>query len=281
MHFNFRGMFRRLCLSIVVILFFAMTAYSAENTVRKITLAAMPFEPSVGELMPDGGYCVHIASEAFKRAGYPVEVNYVPWARALEGAKAGVYDGVLGIYYNEERSAFLAYTDPLYQDRNVFFKRTADHIDGASLKDLTPYTIGIVQGASFSAEFDSATYLKKEAASSNELNIKKLVKGRIDLFAVEDKNYVLYLVNTQYPEWKGVIEPIDIPLGYSNLHVAISRKVKGYQAVVDAFNKGLREIVADGTMDRILKGHGMVRDIRQDGKLTFIESLESLTRGQK
>ncbi len=55
------------------------------------------------------------------------------------------------------------------------------HRDFFTLEDLRPYKIGMTRGAAISPEFDSANYLHKEKVKHDSLNVKKLLKGRVDL----------------------------------------------------------------------------------------------------
>lgn len=183
-----------------------------------------------------------------------VELEWLPWARAFELAKKGEYDGVLGAWYTEERTQFFIYTNPFLSTELVFFKRKGEPVAYTSLQDLKPYTIGV---ARYSGPYE---LLKPELeenldiATSADLNIQKLMQERFDLLADEKLN-VLYIINTQFPEWRDAIEILDPPLQINQLHVIISRHRTDAQVIVDAFNRGLKEIQEDGTFDGILKAH--------------------------
>lgn len=115
---------------------------------------------------------------------------------------------------------------------------------------MTPYTIGYLRGGSFGAEFDAATYLKKEDVTENEQNIKKLVAGRIDLI-IAHRLLILYLLKTKYPEWQNEIEFIDPSWLLINVHHAISRTNPNAEKIVADFNRGLQAIKDDGTYQKI------------------------------
>jgi len=56
-----------------------------------------------------------------------------------------------------------------------------------SLKYLAPYRIGVVNGYVNTPELDRADFLKKDGVTNDLQNIRKLVRGRVDLI-LEEKN---------------------------------------------------------------------------------------------
>jgi len=233
----------------------ALTVPGGWAAERKLVLATCNWEPFFGETLLNGGYVIEITREAFRHAGYEIDVKFVPWKRAVELAKTGEYDGVIGTNYSEERARTYRLTDVVYIEENGFFRKKGRSITYTALQDLTPYTIGYMRGGSFGAEFDAATYLKKEDVTDNEMNIRKLKAGRIDLF-ISARVIVLHLLRTKYPEWKDEIEFIEPPFLLINVHHAISRAVPDYEKVVTDFNRGLKEIRDDGTYQKIFEKHG-------------------------
>jgi len=85
--------------------------------------------------------------------------------------------------------------------------------------------------------------------------LRKLTKKRVDLVVV-DKFVGNDIIKKSLPEAMGQIEPIDPPLEIKDLYLCISRKTKDANIKFEALKKGLEEIKADGTMERILKKHG-------------------------
>ena len=76
---------------------------------KKVTLATDPWPPYYGPDLENQGYFTEISRAAFQRAGYQLVVEFVPWKRALKMAKTGKYDGVLGAFYNDERTQWFTH----------------------------------------------------------------------------------------------------------------------------------------------------------------------------
>ncbi|MBF0203769.1 MAG: transporter substrate-binding domain-containing protein [Desulfamplus sp.] len=238
-----------LCLLITLI---STTGWTKE---KKLVLNTCNWEPFWGEKLVNGGYVMEITREAFLRAGYEIEVKFVPWKRALEETKEGDVDGVIGMNYSEERAQTYYLTNVVYVEENGFFRKKGSSITYTTLHDLTPYTIGYIRGGSFGATFDKATYLKKEDVTDNEQNINKLMLGRIDVF-ISSKLLILYMLATKYPEFQGEIEFIEPAFEMINVHHAISRANPNAKKIVADFNQRLKEITDDGTVAKIIKMRG-------------------------
>lgn len=228
------------------------TAPSKGNLIK---LATLDWPPYVGQDLPKYGFTTAIISEAFKRAGYEVQVDFMPWTRVVQETEAGKYDAAFPEYYSDERAAAFFMSEPFASGPLGFYKRKADKISYTKLEDLKPYRIGVVLGYINTPEFDAADYLQKDAANSDEQNLQKLFAGRIDL-AVIDKFVAQYLIQTSVPEAAGALEFMEPPLLDQALYVIFSRKVAGSEEKLQAFNAALKTMREDGTLERILEEYG-------------------------
>ncbi len=112
----------------------------------------------------------------------------------------------------------------------------------------------MIRGASISKEFDSADYLHKEKVSSPDLNIRKLLKRRVDLI-VEQKKVILNFLQTRFPDKTDSLVALDPPLKISKYYNAFSKNYPDYKQRVKDFNTGLQTIKKDGTYQKVIDGH--------------------------
>ena len=222
---------------------------------KKIVLATDPWPPFYGPDIKNGGYLTEIVKESFKRVGYDCKVEFVPWKRAVDEAKKGKYDGLLGAFYTEDRLKDFKYSEPVTESQLVFFSKKGRDIPYKKLEDLSQYKIGVIGGYQYSEEFDAAEYLYKEEVPKVEQNIKKVIADRIDIF-IDSKEVVLYLLRTTLSDYSGLLEMIDPPYKINQLYIPISKKVTNYEQIVHDFNRGLSMIREDGTYDNIMKNRG-------------------------
>ena len=74
-------------------------------------------------------------------------------------SEEGKADGLFPAYRNKEREEKYVFTEPYTSGLVGFFKLKGSKITYSTLKDLTPYRIGIVRGYANTPEFDAADYL--------------------------------------------------------------------------------------------------------------------------
>ncbi len=223
---------------------------------KKIVLNTMESVPYQGQNLDNQGFLVEISKEAFKRVGYDLEIKFVPWKRALKEAEYGAVDGVLGAWYNEERAKSFEYTDYITKSRLVFLKRKNQQIKYDTLQDLKDYRIGVVRGYTYSDEFDTATYLKKETVKNTELNLRKLIFNRIDL-TPDIEEVAFYIIKSKLPDHIGSIKSVGKPLKVHLIYNIISKKTTHFEIITQDFNRGLKMMKKDGTYHKILQENGI------------------------
>ncbi len=242
-------------LSVCFLLSASVLSPPASAQKKIITLATDKWEPFYGPDIKNQGYFIEITKEAFKRKGYDCKIEFVPWKRAFETAKRGQFDGVLGIFYKEKRTAFFEYSIPISESRMVFWAKKDRRISYNSLSDLKPFKIGYVYGYFYNTAFEEADYLTKIKAYNTEVNIKLLIQGKLDLIIASDK-VVYYLLQNKFGKMAGSVKPLNKPLAVNRLHIVISKRIDNSLLIIENFNRGIDEIKRDGTFEKIMKKHG-------------------------
>jgi polar amino acid transport system substrate-binding protein len=235
------------------VLQFVTTGFCSERHLRFVTVA---WEPYYGPNLLSQGYVAEITRAALWRVGYTMQIDFVPWKRALHDAKNGYYNGVLGLFYSDERAEWMAYSESIASDQLVFFAKKGRMISWEKLEDLKLVTIGTEQGFVYTDEFDSAVFLKKEPVRNVELNLKKLLENRIDLVAAS-RNVFLHWINTESPDKLEQVQVIPKQLSENKIYNGFLKNDPLYETYVMDFNRGLQEIKADGTLAVIMKKHGL------------------------
>ncbi len=236
----------------IILFLFISPVFSSEKT---IVLATLDWEPYIGKNLKKQGYVAQIVKESFNRVGYKVQFKFYPWSRSLMLAKLGVVDGYFPEYYSKKVESHSKFSKPFKGGPLGFFKNSTSTINYKKLEDLKSYKIGVVKDYINTLEFDNASYLKKESVSSDILNVRKLLAGRIDLF-VADKFVALHLLEQDSPNKKSQLEFIEPALEIKELYVCISNLSKNADIKLYDFNKGLEQIKKDGTLNQIMKEHG-------------------------
>lgn len=229
---------------------------------KMIRLSASEFPPYMGETLLAQGVLTEIVFESYKRMGYEVIIEFKPWARALEEAELGEYDGIYGLWHRPEREEWFLFSDPIMANEVGFYKRVGEEIPFAEMKDLEPYVVGVVRGYVNPPEFEAVTTIKRDEAVDDAMNLNKLCHNRIDLALVE-RGVGIFVLNSQLPECQDKLEWMGAVLTSDPLYLGISKKTAGASTKIADFNEGLKLLTADGTLQEILTKHGFINEIAQ------------------
>jgi len=217
---------------------------------ESIQLVSTEYPPYMGAALPNGGITVDIVSRAFRRAGYDPVVTFRPWARALDEAQDGQYDGVVFLWHSAGREKYFAFSNALPTSQIGFYKLKSNKIAFRTLADLASYTIGIGRGYANPPSFEAA-HLQTESGVDDEENLRKLDAHRLDLVLI-DRGVAAYLLGSNLARFAGDMEWIDPPIDEQIQYLGLSLNRPGYQVKLDAFNRALASLYADGTVKSLV-----------------------------
>ncbi|WP_441351743.1 substrate-binding periplasmic protein [Vibrio sp. JPW-9-11-11] len=232
-----------------VVLFCFATAMSLSglSQANTVTLANGEWAPYMSKSLKEGGFITQVVKEAFEAEGYQVEFAYLPWKRGFEEAKAGKFDGSLIWGRNSEREQSFHFTDPVITLSTALFQQKSNPVSWSDPSDLGALKVGGVTGYAYGIEeYEKSGQVKIQRIASAENNYKKLSAGRLDV-VLEDKDVGMELI-TQL-NLTDVIEPHAKTLSDRDYFVIISKQSPRAQELVDAFNRGLAKLKAQGKLE--------------------------------
>jgi polar amino acid transport system substrate-binding protein len=265
------------CLILILVGLIFSTEVSAE--LKEVTLATLEYEPYVGSKMPNYGFATEIIVEAFKKAGYKVNIEFYPWDKGLEITKEGRVDGIYPAYYAKWREEHYAFSDPFasepvglckikstsivpgqsgfrYKTGHDISFSTDPRIDQtAALRELKQYKFGVVAGYVTTPEFDAATFLTKVEAPTDEENVRQLFQDKVQLIVI-GKYVAQNIVAKKFPWRLADLEFMEPPLEIKYLYIAFSKQASGFEKKLKDFNAGLKLIKEDGILERIMSRYG-------------------------
>lgn len=245
-------------------IFVAAFSCSAAGPVR---LVSLDWQPYAGAALPEQGAAAAVVKAALQAAGYPVDIDFYPWARAVHLVEsASEYDGIFPVYYSAARARWLNCSSSLGRSPLGFAERSNTPVKWTQLADLGAYKIGVVRDYVNTEAFDSmvaAGRIAVDAANSDAQNLQKLAHGRIDL-AVIDRNVLHQLLKGAAPRQasngaKSGVDGQELAglqfnghvLENKELYICFKRNEAG-DRIAAAFAAGLRKIDAEAIMARYL-----------------------------
>ncbi len=218
---------------------------------RTVTMVTVDWAPHYGADLPENGLMSALTVAAFKAGGHEASIEFIPWPRALKGVLEGEYDIVMGAYDNAERREIYHMSKPVYfLDTGLIARPGLNKNSYQSLRDLSPYKIGVSRGYANSEEFDAADYLDKQVSRGPILNMRKLFRGRLDMMVA---SFDLFRHNAKKEGFCiNDVEFVHPPLAKNGLFIMGSREVPDGGQIIEDFNRGLETIRENGTFDSIV-----------------------------
>lgn len=150
---------------------------------EKITLAIGDWEPYTSNRDKSGKIAEIIVYEAYKLENIDVKFVYYPWIRSYDYVKDGKHPGSFPWFRTEERlNDFIINKEPIIIEKTVFFHLKILDFDWENYSDLKKYRIGGTIGYAQSQMLEDQG-LKIEYVAIEDLNYKKILAGRLDLYA--------------------------------------------------------------------------------------------------
>ena len=227
----------------IIILFSLISEINAQE-IKKITLLTSVDNVIFNEL----------TKEILARADVEYKLIKLPWETILLKMKNGEADGVPFMFFKEERTAFIEYTDPIFDTYLEFYALPDSPMPGklSSFSDLKPYTIGLVKGYAYCKEFENAIKefeLKVDYGIDIEENFKNLNEKRIDCFAIQDFFTAPMFITGKLD--KTQFKTIPYQSCKQTLYFGFSKKSPA-KGIIPKINQVIAEIKKDGTISRIM-----------------------------
>jgi len=195
------------------------------------------------------GPSVEIVREIQRRVGSHEQIEVYPWARAYKMALEDVNVVLFSMTYAKDRHDKFKWIGPLAKKRDILVAKKGSGIEIKSLEDAKRVKrIGTLRDDTRELLLKSLGFNNLEPVSDEQKNAKKLILGRIDLWAYKKPGLrtVCELAEVDHDEVEEVFHLRDI-----ELMIAFSKQTSDelVQRWRDAFN----EMLADGTIMKIRK----------------------------
>lgn len=192
------------------------------------------------------GMDVEIVAAILDRLAVPYAIEQMTWSRALASLEQGVPDLLFELVPAADRFTRFHMVGPFRTGETVFAVRADSRLTFDSLDDLRGLIIGTGRRYSYLPEFDQATHFTRDPAPSDQLSLRKLVSGRVDM-VVGDRFALSWKARRE-----GLLDRIRFlprPLATAGRYVALPLD---RAAKADRLRSALAAMLADGSIDAIV-----------------------------
>jgi len=224
---------------------------------QKLTVVADEWPPFSGEFLPNNGLSLDVITAVLERAGYSVDVAVIPWARIMAGAREGAYDVVGSLFFTDDMTEFVTYSEAYYTTDVKFVRKIGGAATFAGLDDLLPYSIAVGDGFLYAEDFDGADHLNKITVTTTLQCVRMVAHGRADL-TLDSQEVVLHALNHEDPSLGDLVEFLPNPLASRGIHMAVRNDLPDRDTVIADFNRALSEMRSDGSYHAIVTRHHLL-----------------------
>ena len=194
------------------------------------------------------GISTEVVRAMFKRA----EINYslslrFPWDRLYRLTLDKPSYGLFSTTYTAERQPLFKWVGPLAKTSWVLLAAPGKSLNVASLKEAGQYQIGAYKNDAVSQHLESQG-LKPINALRDQENIKKLLSGKIDLWATTDP------VGRYLAKQDGV-SGLTTVLRFNEAELYLALNKDTPDEVVERLQKALDELRAEGFIDEMTSNY--------------------------
>lgn len=221
----------------------------------KILLTNGEWAPFQSENLPGYGVASRAMTAAFSAVDIDVKYGFFPWNRAMELVRQGLWDGTFMWVLTPERKKDFLVSDPLFTVQEVIFYSRAKPIVATRLEDMKGKVMGALHASAFGAQFSTLVEsgdISVIRAHTNQQLFQMLSNGRVDFvpeLETSGTDAIREFLTLQQQKQIASLKTINHPWSY---HLLISRLSKKGHYFLEAFNKGLSQIKANGEFESIM-----------------------------
>jgi polar amino acid transport system substrate-binding protein len=217
------------------------------------SVSAYAWEPFIGPSRSDGGISIKLLREIMLSQGHNIDVKPMSWSKALVVAEKGDIDILPAVWFTEERKKTMLYSEPYAYNRIVFVKHKADSYEYQGIDSLNGKVIGIIKEYAYNEELLANKEVRFSKSDSLLNNMKKVAAQRIDL-TLDDEIVVKAMTP---PDILNQVTFTKDALSEKPLYITCYKSNSSCKGIITSFNKGLKEMQANGALKKLLDQLGI------------------------
>lgn len=197
------------------------------------------------------GFAADVVREIQRRTDNKDEIQLVPWARGLNRLDSDPNTLLFSMARTAERDNLYQWIGPIFDNSYAFYVKSDASLSIANLEEAKKVaSIGVYRGDVRDQVLTSLGFSNLDRANSNLSNVKKLMAGRITLFAGSPTNLQALAEEAGY---KTSDFKLVFVFMHKQLYIAASQKTD--PALVARWNEALGHMKRDKTFEKTFKSY--------------------------
>jgi polar amino acid transport system substrate-binding protein len=193
------------------------------------------------------GFDIDVVRAVAQKAGLQVKFVNTPWEGIFNALNQGDRDLLVSaITITDERKQTMDFSQPYFDAHQLIAVKENSKV--SKFDDLKKLKVGVQTGTTGDeavTKLQGKTSPNIKRFDSTPLALKELESGGVDAVVADNGVVVHYVVNNKNAKFKTVSDKSFVPEQYG---IAVK---KGNKDLLDKVNKGLADLKADGTYEKI------------------------------
>lgn len=194
------------------------------------------------------GASVEQINLVMKATGQDHTIEIMPWARALALAETQPRYCVFTTTHNAERDPNFKWVEPLLSGRTLLIREAGANVHPANLDEAKAFLVGATRDDFTVDLLKAKDFVKIDLAADFNLNLKKLMAGRIEMMPIAEDYY-----NKLRKE--GIAIERVLVLSEQVYSLACNKSVP--DGDIARMQTALDKLIADGTQAALFKKYGL------------------------
>jgi len=212
-----------------------------------VTIEAAPWASADRKTGEQVGLFPAVVRELERRTGHRIAISLQPFARIDHELESGRQDCTI-IVWTEERDRIVVKGELVSNHEIGAIPRKGIRLD--RYEDLQGKTVSVLRGLSLGDRFDNDSAIRKDLDTDYLMGITKATHNRLDAVAGATHT-IQFLIKEE-----GLTDEFGPPLKLGSIPLVLqcARKSPNLD-LMPAFGRAIREMWADGTLDRLEKAY--------------------------
>jgi polar amino acid transport system substrate-binding protein len=225
------------------------------STIRLTT--GTDYAPFADPALPNGGLATTVITAALDSQKLDWRLIYLPWARGYLDLSHGAVDLSFPYVRTAQRQAEMLYSRPLFEVVQRLLIRRTDVAEARSLNWLRGRNLCSPIGYGLPSEITDLLKsgdVRQSQPDDSASCLDLLALGRTDAILVNESRLKWML--SQRPDAWELFSLADFRVHYDTLHAIAARENPAAAKLIEAVNRGLETIAADGRLAAIAAQFG-------------------------
>jgi len=229
----------------------ATLAQTAAHAADYVLVTGPDFPPFADQDLPDGGLVARIVKQAFGKVGRSIDIQFMPWPRALAAVRDGKADATFPYAPSTERLAIMRASTPIFMLQNRVWSAEDQPVAWTTPSDLAGKRLCLPLGYAPSRPIQALldqNALQLTQPRNMEDCVRMVQSHRAD-FTTNDPAVMRAVMERAHINLAGNPKSLDS----RPLVLFVAKNNPHGTGLLADFDEGLRRLKADGSYDQIVK----------------------------